>query len=202
MLVSPDFRYCRDFPEQPGVDVEHESADVIRVREERGGAHACHGLAYVLVDVGEGLDRPGRTLADFAFEVGAKVLGDGLQTTVGVVDQHDGPGAEGTLADSQGTDGVIGDDASGVADGVAVTECETERGMQVDTGVHAGHHGNLQYWAGIHARIVKVGCVAPVGFEESVGDGSGDGLGGLGCSCRHASTVEGERRGVFTGQPV
>ena len=68
-----------------------------------------------------------------------------------VVDEHDGAGAQRALADGQRADGVVGDHAAGVADGVAVAQLQAERLVQVDAGVHAGDDGDLQDGPGVHA---------------------------------------------------
>ncbi|GAA1364806.1 hypothetical protein GCM10009612_45740 [Streptomyces beijiangensis] len=55
---------------------------------------------------------------------------------------------------------------------MAVAELEAERGVQVETGVHAGDHGDVQDRRGAHAGILEVGRVPAVRLDEPVGDRS------------------------------
>src|SRR6202035_4830237 len=63
---------------------------------------------------------------------------------VGVVDQHDLPGAEQALADRQRPDLVIGDDPAGVADHVRLPVAEAEERVDVEAGVHARDDGEVR----------------------------------------------------------
>lgn len=53
---------------------------------------------------------------------------------------------------------------------MAVAELEAERRVQVETGVHAGDHGDLEDGARVHARIAEVLRVTGVQRDEPVGD--------------------------------
>src|SRR6266568_2462684 len=63
---------------------------------------------------------------------------------VGVVDQHDLPGAEQPLADGQRPDLVVGDDPAGVADHVGLAVAEAEQPVDVEAGVHACDDGKVR----------------------------------------------------------
>lgn len=143
----------------------------------RGGAHPLHGLPDVAVQVDEGLHRPLRALADLQLQLAPEVLGEAEQAAAGVVDQRDRAGAEGALADGEGADGVVGDDAARVADDVGVAEFQAERREQVEAGVHAGDHGDLLDRAGVHAAVAEGHRVVAVGRDEAVDDGRCGGVG-------------------------
>src|SRR5215471_16115867 len=102
-------------------DVEDESTDGVRVRHERAGLDPGDRLAYVLVQVGEGLGAPGRldpgVVLDRPLE---RVVGEREHAAVGVVDQHDLPGAEQPLADRERPDLIVGYDPAGVPDDVRI----------------------------------------------------------------------------------
>jgi hypothetical protein len=59
-----------------------------------------------------------------------------------VVDEHDLLGAEQPLADGQGAQLVLRDNAAGVADNVGVALGQAEQTVDVEPGVHAGDHGH------------------------------------------------------------
>ncbi len=140
------------------------------MQQERRSTYPFHRLPHVLLGVLERLDRPRGPLADLVLQLVAEVLGQVQQTAAGVVDEDDGTGAQRPLADGQGADDVVGDHAAGVADRVAVAEVESEGGVQVETGVHAGDHGDLQHRPGVHPRVDELGGVALVGIDETVDD--------------------------------
>jgi len=108
------------------------------VREEGARRDPGDGLTHVLVEVGEGLRGP-RGLEPGLVLDGPpeRVVGEGEHPAVGVVDQNDLVGAEQALADRQGADHVVGDDAPGVADDVGLPGAEAEQGVDVEPGVHA-----------------------------------------------------------------
>jgi hypothetical protein len=73
-------------------------------------------------------------------------------------------------ADREGADLVVGDHAAGVADDVRLALAEAEDVVDVEAGVHAGHHGELLgRWK--RERSFEGLGVAGVVREQVVGDG-------------------------------
>src|ERR1700723_1414701 len=60
LVEPPDLAELPDLVELPGRDVEHEAPDLVGVRDERAPLDPRDRLADVLVEVAEGLGRPGR----------------------------------------------------------------------------------------------------------------------------------------------
>src|SRR5579859_569657 len=144
-------------------DVEDEAADDVLVRHERAGADPGDGLPNVLGQVGERLRGPGRLdpglVLDRPLE---RVIGEREHPAVGVMDQHDLPGAEQSLADGQRPDRVVGDDPAGVADDVCLTLAQAEKAVDVEPGVHARDDGKMRGRRQRQqaAETVRITCVA------------------------------------------
>ena len=88
--------------------------------------------------------------------------------------EHDLLRAEQALADRQGPDLVVGDDAPGVADHVRLALVQAEGAVDVEAGVHAGQDGDV-LGRGQGQRAGEGLGVAGVVGEQFVGDGH-DGL--------------------------
>src|SRR5262249_6011051 len=116
-----------DLVELAAGDVKDEPANRVLVRDKRAGLDPRYRLPNVLVEVGESLGGPGwldsRLVLDGALEL---IVGEGQHAAVGVVDQHDLARPEKSLADGQGADLVVGDDAASVADHVRLTIFQAE----------------------------------------------------------------------------
>ena len=72
-----------------------------------------------------------------------RVVGERQHAAVGVVDEDDLGRAEQPLADRQGPDLVVGDDAAGVPDDVRLAFLEAEDAVDVQPRVHARDHGDV-----------------------------------------------------------
>src|ERR1700733_11656344 len=106
-----------DLVELAGGNVEDEPTRRRVLGDKRAVFDAVQRLANILGKVGEGFRRPGRfdpgLVLDRALEV---VVGESQHPAVGVMNQDDLLGSQQSLADGQGTNGVVGDHSTGVAD--------------------------------------------------------------------------------------
>ena len=132
-------------------------------------------LAHAVGQVGEGSRRPGRPCAGLSLQGGAQfVVGEGEHAAAGVVDEEDLLGAQQVLADRQGADRVLGDQAAGVADDVRLARGEPQGREDVYARVHAGHDGDLLLPLGRQAAPGEnLGGVGGVAGDKSLGGGHG-----------------------------
>src|SRR5580704_12431000 len=78
------------------------------------------------------------------------------------------------MRDDQRADGVVGRDASGVANHVRVSRPQPEAVLEQDAGVHAGKHGNVPLRANRQFSQLKIAREFFVGFQQFVSYGQGD----------------------------
>src|SRR5919199_5368511 len=127
-----------DLPQPAGLDLVDEPADRVLLRDERARLDPVDRLAHVLLEVLEGLGRPGRldsrVLLDLTPEL---VVVEGQHAAVRVMDQDDFLGAEQPLGDRQRADLVVRHDPAGVPDHVSVAELEAQDRIGVHARVHA-----------------------------------------------------------------
>ena len=134
-----------DFAELAAADVVNEAPDFDGFGDPRVSVEFFQLVADVFFDVLEGVeegwgDRGG---AGAVLDSGAQVLFGGVhQTAIGVVDDHELLGAKQVVRDDEGTQGVVGDDATGVANDVGVAGFQTE-GANGEARIHAGQDGEL-----------------------------------------------------------
>ena len=137
-----DRRPQLDLAQVSGLDVVDGAADLAG-EQVRALPDQPDRLPHVVVDVGERAGRPRRPPAGRLLDqVGEADVVGGLEPALGVVDQQDLAGAQHVLGDGQRADGVLGDDAAGVADDVGVADLEPEHAEQRHPRVHAGDHGH------------------------------------------------------------
>jgi len=132
-----------DFAEVAGGDVVDESADGYGGGDPGMGAELLQLVAYVFVDVLEGVEESwGDSGSSGAIlDAGAEILLAGLhEAAVGVVDDHEFFGAKKMVRDDEGAEAVFGDDAAGVADDVGVAGFQAES-ADGEASVHAGEDG-------------------------------------------------------------
>ena len=86
------------------------------------------------------------------------VVGRLGHAAVGVLDDRHRRGAEDLDRHDQRPQHVVGDPPAGVADDVGVAEVQAEQGVDVEAGVHTGHHGQAADRHGIEPT-------EPVGVE-------------------------------------
>jgi uncharacterized protein (TIGR03089 family) len=131
--------WARTSVNPPGLDVVDEAADRPGVRQEGTRPQHVDRGPDVSLDVGERMDSESRAHAGPVFELAPEPLvRDGLHAAPRVVDKNDLRGAEFVLAHRQGTDHVVGHDATGVAHDMCITFSQPEQGMHVEAGIHAG----------------------------------------------------------------
>jgi hypothetical protein len=128
-------------------------------------------LADVGVGVVERLERERRTNAALARDRGLHlVVVEREHPAIGVMDEDDLLGAEEALRDDEGSDGVVGDDATRIADHVRVALLETEDPRRVETGIHAGEHRDLRGRRHREVTLAERSCVRLVVGEQVIGD--------------------------------
>ena len=99
------------------------------------------GVAHVGVDVAVGAESKRQPFTEIGLElVLQRLLVEGLQPAARVVDDHDGPGPEESLAQQERAHGVVARNAAGVAHQVRLTQFEPERAEEVESRVHAREH--------------------------------------------------------------
>ena len=164
-----------DLHQAAGGQVQDEAAHGIGAGDERRGLDAGDRLAHAVGQVGEGPRRPGRPRAGLSLQGGAQLLvGEGEHAAAGVVDEEDLLGAQQVLADRQGADRVLGDQAAGVADDVRLARGEPQGREDVHARVHAGHDRDLLRPLGRQAAPGEnLGGVGGVAGDKSLGDGHG-----------------------------
>src|SRR5271165_350295 len=159
-----------DLPEAPGLDLVDEAADRILVRDERAGLDPGDGLAYVGVQVTEGLKRERRPDPGVGLDLGLDVVVvESEHAAVGVVDEDDLVRPEQPLGDGDGPDDVVGHDPAGVADHMRVALGEPEHAVGVEPGVHAGDHRGVRCGRQRQVPLVEAGRVLPGVGDEGVG---------------------------------
>ncbi len=94
-----------------------------------------------------------------------------------MVNEEDLLGAQQVLADRQGADRVLGDQAAGVADDVRLSRGEPQRREDVHARVHAGHDRDLLRPLGRQAAPGEnLGGVGGVAGDKSLSDGHGSSI--------------------------
>jgi hypothetical protein len=107
-----------------------------------------------------------RFLLDLCLQL---VVGRREHSAIRVVDQDDLAGAQKTLRDSQGSDLVVGYDASGVANHVRVTLLKPQHTVDVQARVHAGDHGHTLSRGQREVALVERLGVSLVVVQQLVG---------------------------------
>jgi len=164
-----------DFAEAAGGDVVDEAADGDGLRDPWVGAELLELVADVFVDVLEGEEEGGGdgSGAGAVLNASAEVLLAGVhEAAVGVVDDHELLGAEEVMRDQEGAEGIIGDDAAGVADDVGVTGFEAQ-GEDGKARVHASENGEFALGARGEAAEFMGARIEFVGNEDFVDDRHG-----------------------------
>jgi hypothetical protein len=128
-------------------------------------------FVYVLEGVEEGGSDGGGSGA--ILDSGAQILLGGVhQSTISVIDDHEFLGAQQIVRDDQGAQGIVGDDAAGVADDVGVSGLQAQS-ADGKAGIHTGQHGELALGArGQPAQLVRAGVDFVCG-EDFVDDAHG-----------------------------
>ena len=141
-----------DLAQRPVFGVEDEAADVVAMRQLAGAAEALERVVERRLEVAEGAEAPVGQDAVVGELLAEVVLGGVAEAAALVHDHDDVLGAQQALGCAEGAHGVVGDEATGVADDVGVAALEAEHREEVDARVHAGQHGDLALWAGAEPR--------------------------------------------------
>ena len=173
----PDPRVSRvlDFAEAPVGHVVDEAAHGDFFGDPGMGAQLLELVTDVFFDVLEGVEE-GRSDgggSGAVLDLRAQILfGRVHQAAIGVVDDHDFLGAQQVMRDHQGAQGIVGDDAAGIADDVRITRFQAE-GANRKPRVHACQDGELALWPrGEFAQLVRA-RVDFVGGEDFINDAHG-----------------------------
>jgi hypothetical protein len=142
-----------------------------------------HLLADVFFQIIERVEmrRLGGDCAHFFGELRAQfVLLHLQQAAVGVVDDDELLRIEQVMGDDQRADGVLGGDASGVADHVGVAGAQAEAVLEQDARIHARQHGGVALRMSREFAQIEVAGKFRVGFQQFVSYGQGKLLGDFG----------------------
>ena len=164
-----------DFAEAAGGDIVDEATDGNGLRDPRMGAEFLELVADIFVDVLEGEEEGGGDGggACAILNASAEVLLAGEhEATVGVVDDHELFGAKEVMGDEEGAEGIVGDDAAGIANDVGVAGFEAE-GADGEARVHTSEDGEFALGArGEAPKFVGAG-IDFVGNKDFVDDRHG-----------------------------
>jgi hypothetical protein len=75
---------------------------------------------------------------------------------------HYRSGAQQSLTQEQGPDGVMGGESAGVANQVRFTQVESQRTEEVEARVHAGQHCEMKLGFGGQLSVSVTGDVVPI----------------------------------------
>jgi hypothetical protein len=136
---------CLDFAKAAAGYVVDEATDGDLLGNPGMSAQLLELVADIFFDILESVEE-GRSNgggAGVILNSGAQILLGGVhQAAIGVVDDHDFFRAEKVVRDDEGAQGIIGDDATGVANDVGVSGLQTES-ADGEAGVHVGEDGEF-----------------------------------------------------------
>src|SRR6266852_9509736 len=139
------FSVVFDFAKAAGGYIVDEAADGDGCGDPGMGAQLLQLVADIFLNVLERVEKgrsDGGGSGAILDAVAQIVLGGGHQSAIGVVDDHDFFRAQQVMRNDERAQGVIGDDAAGVADDVRVAGFEAER-ANGKARVHAGKDGEF-----------------------------------------------------------
>ena len=164
-----------DFAEEAGGDVVNETANGNGLGYPGMSAEFLELVADIFVDVLESVEKSGGDGggAGAILDAGAQVLLTGVhEAAVGVIDDHEFLGAEEMVGDEKGTERIVSDDASSIADDVRIAGFETE-GTNGEARIHASKDGELALGTGSEAAEFVSARIEFVGNEDFVNNGHG-----------------------------
>lgn len=166
-------RLSMDLAEFAGGDVEDEAADGEVVADPTVGLEFLYLLSDIGFDVLEGVKAHGRAGRESGFAFDLRVhffFGSLHHAAIGVVDHHHFIGSQHVVRDEKRAQGVVGDDAAGVADHVRVLLNQAQCG-QGDARVHTGEDREMLAGARRDAVGFVGECSAGVCGEDVVDGG-------------------------------
>src|SRR6266849_3572048 len=165
-----------DFTEMAAGNVVDKAADGEGLGNPGMGAELLQLVADIFFDVLERVEEGGGdSLGSGAvLDSGAQVVFGGMhQAAIGMVNDHEFLGAQQVMRHHQGTESVIRDDATGVADDVGIALFQSQSANR-KTGVHTSEDSELAFRARSQSAEFMGARVDFVGGKNFVNDAHGE----------------------------